>query len=181
MTKNILIKIFYTLLHPLKKAKLMGLEIGCNHKIGRYCDFGAEPYLIKIGDNFYSSSHVQFVTHDGSVNVLQNMYSDLHDIDCFSPIVIGNNVFIGFGTTILPGTVIGDNVIVGAGSIVKGMLKSNSVYAGVPVKYICTIDEYKLKNEANFINTKKLPSEEKKQYVKSWVDKHYPSFSKGEK
>ena len=42
----------------------------------------------------------------------------------------------------LPNTIIEDNVIIGAGSIVKGHIKANGVYAGNPVKYICSIEEY---------------------------------------
>ncbi|MNR38520.1 Galactoside O-acetyltransferase [compost metagenome] len=60
----------------------------------------------------------------------------------FGPIKIGDNVFIGYGVTILPNSNIGSNVIVGACSLVKGELKSNSVYAGIPAKYICSIDDY---------------------------------------
>ena len=46
------------------------------------------------------------------------------------PIIIGNNVWIGRGCIIMPGTIIADNVIVGANSVVKGQLETNSVYAG---------------------------------------------------
>jgi len=53
-------------------------------------------------------------------------------------IVIGNNVFIGANCSILPGTTIRDNVIVGAGSVVKGTLPSNAIYAGVPCKKLST-------------------------------------------
>jgi galactoside O-acetyltransferase len=49
-------------------------------------------------------------------------------------ISIGNNVFIGANCVILPGTQIGDNVVVGAGSVVKGTLDENGVYAGSIVK-----------------------------------------------
>ena len=47
---------------------------------------------------------------------------------------IGNNVWIGTNTIVLKGTTIENNVIVGASSLVKGMLRSNLEYAGVPAK-----------------------------------------------
>lgn len=49
------------------------------------------------------------------------------------------------GTTILPGVEIGPNAIVGAGSIVTKKVPPDTVYAGNPAKFICTLDEYKEK------------------------------------
>lgn len=132
--------------------------------------------MIKIGDDFYSSSNVQFITHDGSVNVLRNKYENYNNIDIFKPIVIGNNVFLGYGTVILPGTIIGDNVIVGAYSVVKGELISDSVYAGIPAKYICSLDEYTYRNKSFFIPTKRMNYREKKEYILNWVKTNYPEF-----
>lgn len=170
-------RVLRILLPPEKLAKRIGVKFGKNCKFGTR-SFGSEPYMIKIGNNFYSSSKVQFVTHDGSVNVLRNMYTEYKNIDYFLPIIIGNNVFIGFNAIILPGTKIGDNVIVGAGSIVKGSLKSNSVYAGVPVKYICSIEDYANKNKDKFIYTKHLYPVDKKNYVKKWLRDNYHEFNK---
>ena len=39
-------------------------------------------------------------------------------------------------------TRIGSNVIIGSGSLVNKDIPDNSVYAGVPAKFICTFDEY---------------------------------------
>lgn len=60
----------------------------------------------------------------------------------YNAVEIGDNVFIGARTIVLPGTIIGDNTIIGAGSVIKGQIKSNSVYAGNPARYICSIDDY---------------------------------------
>ena len=53
-----------------------------------------------------------------------------------------DNVFIGSGTRILYNTRIGSNVIIGSGSLVNKDVPDNSVYAGVPARYICSFDEY---------------------------------------
>lgn len=53
-----------------------------------------------------------------------------------------NNVFIGSGTRILYNTRIGNNVIIGSDSLVNKDLPDNSVYAGVPARYICSFNEY---------------------------------------
>ncbi len=60
--------------------------------------------------------------------------------DKFEEIIIGDNVWIGRGCVILPGTVIENGVIVGAHSVVKGTLKSNCIYAGAPLKLIREIN-----------------------------------------
>ena len=132
----------------------MGVNFGKNCHFNTKI-FASEANFIKTGDNFYSSSKVEFITHDGSVNVLRNLYDDLKEIDSFKPIIIGNNVFTGRVVTILPGTKMGDIIIVGAASLARGELNSNSAYAGIPTRYICSIEEYRKKNENNFIYTKK--------------------------
>jgi acetyltransferase-like isoleucine patch superfamily enzyme len=49
-------------------------------------------------------------------------------------VVIGDNVFIGANSCVLPGSVVGSNVVVAAGSVVKGTLESNCIYGGVPCR-----------------------------------------------
>jgi len=51
-------------------------------------------------------------------------------------IVIGDDVWIGSGTTVLDGSFIGTGAVVGAGSLVRGELKPYGVYAGNPLKQI---------------------------------------------
>ncbi|MCZ6767218.1 MAG: acyltransferase [bacterium] len=53
-----------------------------------------------------------------------------------SDVLIGDNVFIGAGCTLLPGSVVGDNSVVGAGSIVTGNIPANEIWAGAPAKKI---------------------------------------------
>ena len=74
-------------------------------------------------------------------------------------------MFIGNNSILLPDTVVGDNIVIGANSIVRGVLGANSVYAGVPAKRICSIEDYYLKYESRFINTKGLNPEMKKEII----------------
>jgi maltose O-acetyltransferase len=53
-----------------------------------------------------------------------------------SPIRIGDNVWIGGGTLVLPGVTIGDNVSIGAGSIVTTDIASDSLALGQPCRVI---------------------------------------------
>jgi acetyltransferase-like isoleucine patch superfamily enzyme len=106
---------------------------------------------------------VNFVNHDGGVWVLRTEYPDLDLIDRIN---IGNNVFIGQGATLLPGTKIGDNVVVGARSLVKGNLPGGFVYAGIPAREICTIEEYKEKTLKHGVATKNMSLSGKEMFLK---------------
>ena len=96
-------------------ARQIGVTIGRNCRIYS-TNFSTEPYLISIGDHVTITDNVQFITHDGAVWVFRQEHPSL---DLFGNIKIGDNVFIGLNSIILPGTEIGDNVIVAAGSVLK--------------------------------------------------------------
>ncbi len=55
---------------------------------------------------------------------------------------IGNNVFIGTGSIVLPGTIIGDDCIIGAGSIVRGSIPSDSLVIGNPAQIVGSTSQY---------------------------------------
>jgi acetyltransferase-like isoleucine patch superfamily enzyme len=121
-------------------------------------DFSTEPYLITIGDHV-SATSTRFETHDGGVWVFRDEHPEL---DIVKPIVIGNNVYIGYGSVILPGVTIGDNVVIGAHAIVSRDIPSNSVAVGIPARVIKDLGEYKEKVLEIGDLTKRLTPEEKK-------------------
>lgn len=102
-------------------------------------DFGRADY-ITIGNNCCLST-VTLLAHDYSWYTLLGSVGDILP-DAGGEIIIGNNCFIGYGSVILKNTIIGDNVIIGARAVVRGEIPSNTVWAGVPAKMICTIDEF---------------------------------------
>lgn len=57
------------------------------------------------------------------------------------PIRIGNNVWIGAGTIVLPGVTIGENTVIGAGSVVTKDIPANVVAVGNPCKILREIGE----------------------------------------
>ncbi|WP_163390785.1 acyltransferase [Enterovibrio norvegicus] len=158
-------KIVKFILSPNYYAKYIGVNIGVGCTLNKEISFGSEPYLITIGDKFYCSTGIKFITHDGSVNVLRNLHPELKEVDLISEVIVGSNVFLGCNVTVLPGTVIGDNVIVGACSVIRGKLKSNSVYAGIPAKRLMSVAEYKEKKKNHFVNTKLMTKKEKRNYL----------------
>lgn len=51
-------------------------------------------------------------------------------------------MFVGSHSTIMYGVKLGDNVIVGSNTLVNKDFKPNSVYAGIPARYICSLEEF---------------------------------------
>lgn len=96
----------------------------------------------------------------------------------FGRIKIGENCFIGNNCTFLPGAKMGNNCILGAGSVLSSSMPDNSVYAGVPAKFICTIEEYGDKALANnVIYPRSLESRrtELDNYIKENLPHNYKS------
>ncbi|MFR1435790.1 MAG: sugar O-acetyltransferase [Acutalibacteraceae bacterium] len=58
------------------------------------------------------------------------------------PVHIGNNVWIGAGSVLLPGVSIGDNTVIGAGSIVTRDIPANVVAVGNPCRVLREIGEH---------------------------------------
>lgn len=152
----------------IKYWRSKGVKIGTDSIIYGNVNFGSEPFLIEIGENVKITSNVNFITHDGAVHTIRNKYEEF-DADLFGRIKVGNNVFIGYNVLILPGVSIGDNTVIGAGSIVTNNVENDSVYAGAPARYICTIDEYYEKNKNSLDYTKRLNKDEKRNYL---IDKY---------
>lgn len=125
----------------LEMCKKRGLKVGKNVIFIEVPDFGSEPYLVEIGDGTEITAGCRFITHDGGYYVLQNI-EKYKDVRSFARIKVGSNCFLGNNCVIMHGVEIGDNCVIGAGSVVTTSTKPNSVYAGVPAKYICSLDEY---------------------------------------
>jgi len=110
------------------------------------------------------TSGCQFVTHDGGTLILR---SEVPDLELTAPIVIGNDVYIGMRTIILPGVTIGNRCIIGAGSVVTRSIPDNTVAAGVPARVIKSTDEYLQSAKARSLKLGHLRGEEKARALKA--------------
>lgn len=147
---------------PIGHARLLGVRVGEDCRLIDV-DFGSEPWLVRLG-NHVSITSSSFITHDGGVWVLRREHPE---IDIVRPIVVGDNVFIGSRSMILPGVTIGNDVVVGAGSIVTKDIPAGSVVAGIPARVVRGIDEYKARALAASDSTKKLSAKEKREYYRA--------------
>ncbi|MAP95523.1 MAG: capsule biosynthesis protein CapG [Ponticaulis sp.] len=154
-------------LSPTKFAKEYGVNFGprCRFIAPRVETFGSEPYLIEIGEHVSISEGVRFITHDGGVWPLRELYPHLSNIDLIDKITIEDNVFIGMKVTILPGVKIGKNSIIGTGSVVTKNIPANSVAAGTPAKVLSTLDVYLSKHEMRFVKCRNLTRKDKRQFL----------------
>ena len=102
-------------------------------------------WLIECGDNVTMAPYVHILAHDASTKIPLG-YTKIGRVS------IVNNVFIGAGSTILPGVTIGDNVIIGSMSLVTHDLLSG-VYAGNPCVKIMDYNDFVEKHKKNMISS----------------------------
>lgn len=143
MVKNILKELVYRLRGEFTTEKLisMGMVVGNNFK--RLNGVILDPshcWLITIGNCVTMAPRVHILCHDASTKTFLG-YTKI------GRVTIGNNVFIGAESVVLPGVTIGSNVIIGANSTVSHDIPDNSVYVGSPARKLCSVDEY-LKKES---------------------------------
>lgn len=126
---------------PVGYARSLGVRVGKGTRFYGTSPkmFSTEPWVITIGENCNITDEVLFMTHDaGTLSVKEECGPWV----IVGDIVLGNNVYVGTRTTILPGVHIGDNTIIGAGSVVTKDIPANVVAAGVPCRVIRSRDEY---------------------------------------
>lgn len=104
--------------------------------IGKNCAFSgatisAHKY-IEIGRDLKCGANVVIIDSDWH----PEDYRSGND----SPVLIGNNVWLGMNTVILKGVTIGDNALIGANSVVTRDIPANVIAAGNPCKIIKVID-----------------------------------------
>lgn len=153
-------------LSPYEYAVYIGVNIGEDCFVPDKDTWSSEPYLITIGNHCQITSGVRIFTHGGG-NVVRR---SIPNFDIFGKVKIGNWVYIGNNSLIMPGVIIEDNVLVASGSVVTKSIPSGYVVAGNPAKIICTVDEYLERNSHYNVGSKGLSHEEKREFLLT-VDK----------
>lgn len=138
MLKRILRSLYYRFFRedPVQVHIRNGLVVGRNFSmLSEVILDPSHVWHIRIGDDVTLAPRVHILAHDASTKIPLG-YTRI------GRVVIGNRVFVGAGSTILPGVTIGDDVIIGAGSVVSRDIPSGSVAAGSPAKVITTLEAY---------------------------------------
>lgn len=121
-----------------------GLSIGRNFNMLN--DVIIDPshfWHIAIGNDVTLAPRVHILAHDASTKMLFG-YTRI------GKVIIGDRVFIGASSIILPGVTIGNDTIIGAGSVVSRDIPANCVAAGNPAKIICSLDDFKKRRLEEF-------------------------------
>ena len=114
--------------------------LGNNCEINMNCVF-LDCNKITIGDNALIAPGVHIYTVFHPVSARERLNKSVNAdfpfaISKTAPVTIGNNVWIGGGSIILPGVTIGNNVTIGAGSVVTKSIPDNVLALGNPCKVI---------------------------------------------
>ncbi len=152
--------------YPSTIRSLGEIKVGKSCRFGRYSTielFNSDSKLI-VGDGFRSNSYlhigvVSSVTIGQNVLVASGVYISDHSHGAYgnqsssnpriapvdrplyvAPVVIGDNVWLGERSVILPGVRVGDGVVVGAGAVVTKDIADYSIVVGVPAKVIKQYD-----------------------------------------
>lgn len=131
-------------------------------KIGNYCSIAANVNFI-CDSGYHTESEVtafplfhEILSKEDEVVIgakkykVRNIKEEL--IPSKSDILVGNDVWIGHGVTILPGTFIGNGVSVLAGAVVSGHVPDYAVVGGVPAKVVKTKHEQSIIDKLNHIS-----------------------------
>ncbi len=111
--------------------KIMNWNEGAKLEIGSFCSI-ADEVVIFLGGNHRNDWITTF-----PFNVLFENYKYIKGHPATKgDVIIGNDVWIGYGATILSGVHIGDGAVIGARSVVSRNVEPYSIVIGNPAKEV---------------------------------------------
>lgn len=117
-------------------------DYGFNIEVGKnfYANFNCtilDVAKVKIGDNCFMAPNVSIYTAGHPIH--PDSRNSLYEYG--ASVTIGDNVWIGGSTVVVPGVHIGNNVVIGAGSVVTKDIPDWCIAAGNPCRVIRPITE----------------------------------------
>lgn len=109
------------------------VEIGRKTVMGQECTISAYQ-RVRIGEQCVIADRAMFIDFDhGVVEVerpirLQGIYK--------RDVVVGSNVWIGYGACVLRGVSVGDNAVIGTNAVVTKDVPANAIVAGAPARIV---------------------------------------------
>jgi acetyltransferase-like isoleucine patch superfamily enzyme len=140
---------------PRKLFAQLRYKVTLGH-CGRDCDFESDmiirnPRHVSIGDRCSFSAFVVLDAHDRitvgndcmfalrvTVSTATHDYAGtpMNSRTLTKPVVIGNDVWLGVGATVLPGITIGDGAVIGAHALVTKDVPPRAIVVGVPARVL---------------------------------------------
>jgi acetyltransferase-like isoleucine patch superfamily enzyme len=93
--------------------------------IGNDCIFG--PGVVILDND----------SHNTSIDPKRRRHGEIDE----SPVIIGNNVWVGMRSIIMKGVQVGDNSIIAAGSVLTKSVPANSLFGGNPAVFIKKLEK----------------------------------------
>jgi acetyltransferase-like isoleucine patch superfamily enzyme len=109
------------------------VEIGRKTVMGQECTISAYQ-RVRIGEQCVIADRAMFIDFDHGVVEVERpiRQQGIYKRD----VVVGSNVWIGYGACILRGVSVGDNSIVGTNAVVTKDVPANAVVGGVPARVL---------------------------------------------
>jgi acetyltransferase-like isoleucine patch superfamily enzyme len=109
------------------------VEIGAKTVLGQECTISAYQ-RVRIGEQCVVADRAMFIDFDhGIVEVERPIrHQGIYKRD----VVVGTNVWVGYGACFLRGVTVGDNSVVGTNAVVARDVPANAVVGGVPARLI---------------------------------------------
>lgn len=165
LRKQMRMKLLYWIysLRVTRKAKRVGigLRVGGVSSVTRFTEIGDNVTLngvditgdgkVVIGSNTKIGTDTHIISQSHNYESDKLPYGDDYIL---KDVIIGECVWIGFRTIVLPGAKIGDGAIIQAGSVVHGEIPSCAIAGGNPVKVFAWRDKgryEKLRKESSYI------------------------------
>jgi acetyltransferase-like isoleucine patch superfamily enzyme len=149
----------------LRQLRVRRTTIRSNVEVGHGFRTGTQsvvwaPSRLTIGDNVHLGSNVRIEVDGrigdgvliansvGIVGRTDHLYSQIgvtiqasdwvgdHPDTQSKPVVIGSDVWIGYGATVLSGVTVGDSAIVGAAAVVTTDVPPNAIVVGNPARVV---------------------------------------------
>ncbi|SDL33765.1 sugar O-acetyltransferase [Kriegella aquimaris] len=114
------------------------ITIGAHTFVNANCFF-LDNNIITVGENCLLGPYVQIYTAQHPLKACERIVQDVDGpryLTSTRPVTIGDNVWIGGNSVIMPGVTIGDNVTIGAGSVVTKNIPDDVLAYGNPCKII---------------------------------------------
>lgn len=142
--------------HTLCRGELNIFSPAGNINVGSYCYIGDHTRIwsavgIAIGNRVLISHCVNIHDHNGhpiaaaqrhlqAAEIFAGCTTNMTDVG-MAPIVIGDDVWIGFNATIMKGVTIGEGAIIGAATVVTKNIPPYAIMVGNPARQIGTAHE----------------------------------------